>query len=168
MMEHHNELSDDLKVILEKAEEAMMNSNWTVAASEYDRILSERPDISHFWICKGLALSFLGRTDETWDCLCRAIEAEPNNEEPWQVRLEFSVDEEGDYLRKHLEAYFGKFGNGPEQALVLADKIFTLSNSRNMRYQIALGLCDRVLATEPKNKRARKLSKQIQKTMKKL
>jgi tetratricopeptide (TPR) repeat protein len=159
----HN-LNEEQLSISGKAEAAMDSEDWTQAIGHYDKLLSERPDIGHFWVCKALAYGYLGRTEETWKYLCKAIEADPGNDEPWQVRLEFSIDGEGDYLKRHIDEFRYRFGKNPESLYGLAENIFMLSSDHCLEVQ---RLCDEALLIDPNHRKTRKLLKKVQKVMKK-
>jgi tetratricopeptide (TPR) repeat protein len=150
---------------LRKAVIAMDNEEWSRAIEHYDDILRERPDISHYWVCRALALAFLDRKDEAWQNLCKAVEVDPENPEPWQARLEFALDEGNHHLKTHMDEYRRRHGRDADALYSLADSMFLLSPKHHMEIR---RLCEEALLADPKHKKTRKLLKKLEKKLKKM
>ena len=149
------------KDLFKKANDEMDNENWPKAIEYYSQLTALRPEISHFPICIGMAYAFQDKKTEAWDYYSKAIKAGRENEEPWQVRLEFALGEEDNsYLKMHIDEYIGQFGQSSEQLLKLANSIFLVSNKHN---DTVAGLCQRILNLDPGNRKAMKLKDKAEK-----
>jgi len=146
--------------LFKEANNAMDNENWTKAIEHYSQLIELRPDVSHFLICMGIAYAFLDKNDTTWECYTKAIKIKPSDEEPWEMRLEFSLEAPGHYLQSHIHEYIEQFGGSSNSLFKLAEAIDLVSNKHN---NIVLDLCKKILNQDPENKKAIKLMRKIEK-----